>query len=48
MIAGETDGDTADVIAINHCKGDVLAAAKKLRVRYGIGAIMHGAIVRQP
>lgn len=48
VISGEDDGDTADVIAIRHCTGNVLAAAKKLRARYGIERIMHGAIVRLP
>lgn len=48
VISGEDDGDTADVIAIRHCTGDVLAAAKMLRARYGIERIMHGAIVKLP
>lgn len=48
VIAGKLDGDTADLIAAKHCKGDVAAAGELLRAVHGHDTIMHGAIVGLP
>jgi hypothetical protein len=48
VIAGEVDGDTANLIAAKHCKGDIVAAGEPLRALYGYEKIMHGAIVKLP